>query len=201
MADPNLTETLAQKNPNAYRARFKRLSLPEQRAHADSLSPQAYAGHCTALGEVPSVNVHLTAAGASVDWLRVEFGGLKVTFEKVTWADAARHLSTSLAALPGVGVAGSLMLGADAIAAEQSLGPGLRALGWSLTGIEFTTTNTTDGGRVRAPFATAATIILEGSTGAGPLRGHVCLAEHQLETAEPAWQALSSRLGTPWRRT
>jgi hypothetical protein len=201
MADPNLTEALAQKNPNAYRARFKRLSLPEQRAHADSLSPEAYLGHCTALGEAPSVTVHLTATGASVDWLRVEFGGLKVTFEKVTWPDAARHLATSLAALPGVAVAGSLMLSADSAQAEQSLGPGLRALGWSLTGIEFTTSNTSDGGRVRAAFATAATIILEGTTGAGPLRGHVCLAEHQVAAAEPAWQALATRLETPWRRT
>lgn len=201
MTDPNLTEALAQRNPAAYRARFKRLALPQQHAHANALSAAAYAGHCLALGEVPMLSVQLSAAGASLDWLRIEFGGLRFTCEKIGWADAARQLSTAREALPtNVGVRGSLSLGLDTANAEQALGPGLRALGWSLTDIEFTTTNTTDGGAIRAAFATAATIIIQGSTGSGPLRGHVCLAEHQL-SAEPGWQALASKLGVPWRRT
>jgi len=201
MADPNLTEALAQKNPAAYRARFKRLSLPEQHAHARSLSAAAYAGHCSALGEVPMMSAQLGARGSTLDWLRIEFGGLKFTCEKVSWSDAARQLSTACAALPAnVGVSGFLSLGLDTADAEQALGPGLRALGWSLTDIEFTTSNTTDGGKIRAAFATAATLILSGSTGSGPLRGHVCLADHQL-AAEADWQALASRLGVRWRRT
>jgi hypothetical protein len=201
MADPNLTEALAQKNPGAYRARFKRLSLVEQQAHAHALSASAYVSHCGALSEVPMVSAQLSAAGSSVDWLRIQFGGLKFTCEKVSWGEAARQLSTAREALPSdVGVTGSLSLGVDTAAAEQALGPGLRALGWSLTDLEFTTSNTTDGGAVRAAFATAATIILRGSTGSGPLRGHVCLAEHQL-AAEPEWHALASRLGVSWHRT
>ena len=113
MSDPNLTEALAQKNPNAYRARFKRLSIPQQQAHANALSPQAYAAHCTALGEAPTVRMHLSGAGAQIEWLRVEFGGLRATFEKLGWEDAAKQLRTVLQALSNVPVAASLMLGAD----------------------------------------------------------------------------------------
>jgi hypothetical protein len=200
MSDPNLTEALAQKNPNAYRARFKRLSIPQQQAHAKSLSPQAYAAHCVAIGETPSVRVSVNGAGAQIEWLRLQFGGLFTTLEKLGWDDAAKQLRTALQALPNIPVTGDLLVGAEAPAAEQALGAGLRSLGWMLTNIEFTTTNTSDGGRVRAAFATAATIILEGTTGSGSFRGHVCLASHQLDV-EPAWQALAARLGVPWRRT
>lgn len=200
MSDPNLTEALAQKNPNAYRARFKRLSIPQQQAHAKALSPAAYAAHCVAIGEAPSVRVSVNGAGAHIEWLRVEFGGLRATFDKLGWEDAAKQLRTALQALPNIPVTGDLLVGKDAGTAEQSLGAGLKALGWKLTSIEFTTTNTSDGGRVRAAFATAATIILEGTTGTGALRGHVCLADHELNV-ESAWQALAARLGTPWRRT
>ncbi len=200
MSDPNLTEALAQKNPNAYRARFKRLSIPQQQAHAKSLSPQAYAAHCTAIGETPTVRVLVNGVGAQIEWLRVEFGGLRATFDKLGWEDAAKQLRTALSTMPNIPVTGDVLVSADAAAAEQSLGAGLRALGWSLTNIEFTTSNTSDGGRVRAAFATAATIILEGKTSSGSFRGHVCLAPHQLNV-EPSWQALATRLGVPWRRT
>lgn len=200
MSDPNLTEDLARKNPNAYRARFKRLSIPQQQAHAKSLSPAAYAAHCVAMGETPSVRVSVNGVGAQIEWLRLQFGGLFTTFEKLAWEDAAKQLRTALQALPNVPVTGDLLVGKDVAAAEHSLGAGLKALGWKLTSIEFTTTNTSDGGRVRAAFATAATIILEGTTGSGALRGHVCLADHELNL-EPAWQALATRLGVPWRRT
>jgi hypothetical protein len=198
--DPNLTESLALKNPNAYRARFKRLSLPQQAAHVERLAPSAYLRHCQAVGEPAAVRVSLSASATGLHSFSLEFGGLRVRKDEVTWADAGAQLRALLSGLPeGVSVEGSLMLSDDPGVAARVLGPGLDALGWKAREVVLSS-DPSDGGRVRFAFATAV-LVVTGTTGAGTFRGYAGVQTPERAAAlESGWAALCGSLGVGWSR-
>lgn len=198
--DPNLTDALAQKNPNAYRARFKRLTLPQQQAFVAGLAPTAFVHHSAALGQPAVARVDLSPGEDSLQRFGLVFGGLRVVKEGLSWADAATHLSTLLAGLPSsVTVEGSFSVPSEPARAAAVLAR-FPTLGWKVDELHLTTSDPSDGGRVRFAFAVAA-VIISGSTGRGALRGYAGLGDHELAPFEPGWAALARSLGVAWRRT
>lgn len=202
MADPNLTPALAQQNPKAYLARFNRLSPGERSALVASLAPTAYFHHARALGEDPAVHVMLAlTAQGELDWFEVSFGGLRAKREQQGWPDAHATLREVLDGLPsGVPVVADPLVPAEPALAARLCDEGFAALGWRATGVHLSTSDLTDGGRVRFAFA-AAVVTLDGETGSGALRGHAGLAGHELSRLEPAWAAFAAERGLSWRRT
>ena len=62
-----LTPALAQSNPKAYIAHFKRLGAEAQRAHVGTMTVEELQLHFRALGEVAAVGVFLTMPGARLE--------------------------------------------------------------------------------------------------------------------------------------
>jgi hypothetical protein len=198
MSDPNLTEALSQKNPKAYAARFKRLLPGERSAFERALAPSAYFHHARALGETPAVGVDvmLDQNGALVR-LQLTFGALSVVRDQQGWDDAVATLAKVLEGLPSeVGVAGHAMLPSDAAKAEAFFDA---PLGWKASEVHFTTTDLSDGGRIRFAFVEGV-VIVSGSTGRGEFRAHVGIATAP-ERFEAQWQALAARRSVAWRRS
>lgn len=198
--DPNLTESLALKNPNAYRARFKRLSRPEQATFVQALAPSAYLRHCQAVGEPAAVRVSLSASAGGLHSFSLEFGGLRVRKDETTWDDAGAQLRALLAGLPeGVPVEGSLMLSDEPAVAARALSPGLETLGWKAREVVLSS-DPSDGGRVRFAFAEAV-LVVTGTTGTGEFRGHAGVQTRERAAAlESGWAALCASLGLAWSR-
>ncbi|MFZ5439757.1 MAG: hypothetical protein ACOZQL_07095 [Myxococcota bacterium] len=195
--DALLTPALAQKNPNAYRARFKRLSRPEQAALVARLSPSDFVVHAAALGEVPTVEVGLSTDGDALSFFRVELGGLRVNEQALDWGRAAACLRVVLEGLPdAVRVTGFVSLPLEVSAAARALA-GLEALGWR-PGEAFFSRDATDGGRIRYAFAEAV-VVVAGSTGRGDFRAHAAVPGGASAAAQPAWAALCAARGLGWR--
>lgn len=202
MSDPNLTEALAQKNPKAYAARFKRLSPGERSSFERQLTPSFFFHHERALGQTPAVAVFvaLDRTGA-LDWLELRFGGLQVRRDKQGWPDARATLDQLLAGLPTeVGVSATLMLPTEPPAVLPLFDTALKTMGWQVTDAHFSTSDPSDEGRVRFAFADGV-VTLVGTTGRGELRGHACVPQGAVAAAESAWNALASRVGLRWQRS
>lgn len=199
MSDPNLTEALAQQNPKAYAARFKRLTPGERSDFGRKLAPTAYFHHARALGETPMVEVDLSLnRDGALGRFEVSFGGLRVTREDHGWADAKTTLEQVLAGLPEqVGVEGNVSLPADAALGERFFRE--NTLGWKGTEVHFTTSDLSDGGRIRYAFVEGV-VIITGTTTRGHFRARAAL-QSSPQSYEASWQACAQRLGFAWRRS
>jgi hypothetical protein len=182
-----LTPALAQSNPKAYIAHFKRLGAEAQRAHVGTLTVEQLQLHFRALGEVAAVGLFLTMPGARVEATVAgapvgEASGAEGVALHAKVLTLGRQLEASVSGM----LVSSLELAGETYAA-------LRAIDW----LPKTLILAGDGGddhtapslgwSMRGTIATAGTFYMPSQSLPWESRGAI---EDRLRTLAEAWSAV-----------